>query len=82
MSRWDHLGWPGDALAAWMDPGDDPEQHRQAQETVRAVMPLLAVALDRQAEAVMDPGPRRPRRLRQPGESYPLPPWERRDTAE
>lgn len=77
-ARWDHLPWPGDALAAWIDSGLQAEAHQEAQAAVREAMPGLARALDRAAEDKLSPEPPRPRRLKAAGESYPPPPWERR----
>lgn len=74
LRLWDHLPWPQDALAAWMDPGPNPEHHRRAHDEVRRMMPLLARALDRQAERVR--GKRRPEWLPEPVKSARQVPWQ------
>lgn len=72
-SGYDTLGWPRDALAVWIE-ADGP-----ARDAVRQVMPELGMALDREADEVMSPEPRRTRRLRGPGQPRRPVPWEERD---
>lgn len=66
---YDNLPWPKDALAVWI------EAEEPARDAVRAVMPELDKALDREADEVMSPETRRPRRLRGPANPRPVP-WQ------
>lgn len=74
LARWDHLPWPDNALAAWMDTGPNPEHHRREQDVVREAMPLVARALDREAAQKLT-GERRTRRRNRP-ENPPPVPWQ------
>lgn len=67
---YDTLGWPRDVLAVWI------EADVLARAAVREALPELGRALDRQADEVMTPGPKRARRLRAPGQPARPVPWE------
>lgn len=67
---YDTHGWPRDVLAAWI------EADEEARQAVRDAAPEVARALDREAAEVMQPGPRRPRWLRDPDRPPRPVPWQ------